>query len=1092
MRLALTVIAIFVSIDAAVPRETSTAARVGSRYPEQASQTLTATSPLQSLVDAAAPGATLLVPPGTYVGLLQFRGKNVTLQSSHGPEVTILDNTGGTTAVVSIGPAGKLIGFTIRNGNTGVTVQGSGSVIQGNIIRDNLGGIEGNTSSPLIERNLFRNNRCDSQFSSGVVEFGNSSSPTVANNVFEDNPCRAINIHSLESSVPVVINNTIVRNDVGIRVDRRIPSGLHVYENNVIVGNVIGLEVDFGNDAFNPRWRNNLVFENEVDYELISDQTGQNGNISADPQFVDAAHGDYHLNESSPAIDSGDSLAPRLSATDFEGDGRVLNGNGDSLSVVDIGADEFTWRNRPPIANAGPDQTVTCGDTAPVAVLLDGRESADADSTPGTSDDIAAFDWFENFNSPTESALGSGEQLIAHLHGGTHLVTLRATDHAGRVGLATINVIVGPASCEDGNLCTSDFPTLSCGCDHVPTPGVRCDDGSACTTLGTCDATGTCAGVEPLDCDDRSVCTADTCDPAVGCVLMPVSFTCDDDDPCTSHDRCSNGSCVGIPLNDGSPCDDNNPCTGKDRCTAGSCSGKKVIDGSACDDLNECTSNDRCSTGFCTGTAGAEGMPCDDHNVCTVNDSCQFGRFCRGSSASNGTVCDDSNACTSGEQCGWGACVATVPLIESPTSPLTGVHSASVGDFNQDGYPDLLAQKLGNYPRFAVFLGNGTGAFTETSSAYSVAGTSSARTAVADFNLDAKLDFAAVTDGAAQSSVVVYLGDGKGGIRPVNGPGTAVDPYVWAHVTGDFNNDGRPDLAIASQTTNKVTVLLGDGNGGFTVRAPIAAGPDPTALATGDFNRDGKLDLAVTSPGTAGGVICLLGDGLGGLSSFSVTALPSGTSAPSIAAGDLDQDGDQDLVVADSSFTSTSMRILRGDGHGGFSAPFTVSALYESNSVKIADLDLDGRFDLVIGYFGYPAVQVLMGDGTGYNFRRTFGLPYYIPGDRTRLTLADLDRDGRMDIIAETYFPDEVRIILNRSTNQACPGSDGCTTNVCDPSSGQCAPVTAFLGSACNDGDLCTSNDSCTMGECLGTAAICDVDSPGAFSSDLKTPGRNR
>lgn len=1033
-------------------------------------QSVLATSPLQSLIDSATSGETILVAPGTYVGNLTFRGKNVVLKSTGGPDVTILDNTGGYGAVVDMGPAGTLAGFTIRNGG-GVTVRGVGSVIRGNIIRDGFGGIDGNTSSPLIEGNIFRNNRCDSQFSSGVVTFGNFSSPTVVNNVFEDNPCRAINITPLAGSVPAVLNNTIVRNDVGIRVGRWATQ--QVYENNVIVGNVIGMQADIGVAVSSFKWSLNLVFGNEVNYEAISDQTGQNGNISADPRFIDAAGGDYHLNASSPAIDSGDNAALRLPATDFEGDGRVLDGNRDALGVVDMGADEFTLRNRPPVANAGPDQTAVCVDGTPVALLLDGRGSTDPDSTPGTSDDIVAFDWFEEFGSPAQSTLGSGEQLHASFQGGAHRVTLRATDHAGRTGLATLTVTIGPVSCDDQNPCTSDSAAPGCGCNHVPRPGVRCDDGNACTTVGTCDTTGACAGVEALGCSDGNGCMADLCDPAIGCVNTPVNVACDDLDPCTSNDTCSLGLCRGTPAGDGVPCDDHDACTGKDRCSGGSCRGTAMAEGSACDDFDPCTVNELCSRGYCRGIAADDGKSCDDHNGCTGNDECHSG-WCYGSTVPDGTACDDSNPCTSDARCKWGACVATVPLVESPSSPIAAIHSVSVGDFNRDGYPDLLAQKTGSYPRFATFLGNGSGAFTERSSAYSVAGTSPAYTVVADFNLDTKPDFAAVAYGASQSSLAVYLGDGAGGIIPVSGPATRVDPYVCALVTGDFNNDGRPDLVVASHYTDRMMILLGDGIGGFVARVPDSSGPSPCSIAAGDFNGDGNLDLAEA---TRAGATTLLGDGLGDMTPYFGVSFSSGSAPSSIAVGDLDHDGDQDLVVADSSFTSTSVWIIRGDGRGGFGASYAVNASWDSYTVQIADLDLDGQQDLVIGYFGYNAVQVLMGDGGAYSFRRSYGLPHYLPGDRVRVTLSDLDRDGRLDVIAETSFPEEVRILLNRSVNRACPITDGCTTNMCDRSTGQCTPVPAFLGSACDDRNLCSTNDSCIAGACHGSAssgATCD------------------
>jgi len=114
-------------------------------------------------------------------------------------------------------------------------------------------------------------------------------------------------------------------------VDRRIPTSQQVYRNNLIVGNQIGLEVDFGVESFNPTWENNLLFNNGTDYQNIADQTGQNGNISADPLLVDFDNSDYHLQAGSPAIGAGSTQdAPDV---DFD---CVLRG-----PSIDIGAFQF-------------------------------------------------------------------------------------------------------------------------------------------------------------------------------------------------------------------------------------------------------------------------------------------------------------------------------------------------------------------------------------------------------------------------------------------------------------------------------------------------------------------------------------------------------------------------------------------------------------------------------------------------------------------------------------------------------------------------------------------------------------------------------
>jgi serine protease len=301
---------------------------------------------IKDALAAAVDGDTILVGPGTYVGRIDFTGKDVDLRSTDGPETTTIQSDGGPT--VHIGPGGRIDGFSITDGTgdfgAGMVVMGTGTVIEGNIFRNNAQGgggfgaaIGGNSSSPTIRGNAFRQNTCDGQFLSGVVSFVNSSSPRIENNIFEDNPCRAINLTLPVGNQPQIVNNTIVRNPTGIRLDRRISAAAQTYRNNILYDNQIGLEVDFGIEAFNPVWEHNLVFGNVVDYDGIASQTGLSGNISQDPLFVDEMS-DYHLRPESPAIDAGS--ASGAPAEDFDGTPRPLDGNGDSVAAFDIGAFE--------------------------------------------------------------------------------------------------------------------------------------------------------------------------------------------------------------------------------------------------------------------------------------------------------------------------------------------------------------------------------------------------------------------------------------------------------------------------------------------------------------------------------------------------------------------------------------------------------------------------------------------------------------------------------------------------------------------------------------------------------------------------------
>ena len=139
----------------------------------------------------------------------------------------------------------------------------------------------------------------------------------------------------------------------------------------------------------------------------------------------------------------------------------------------------------------------------------------------------------------------------------------------------------------------------------------------------------------------------------------------------------------------------------------------------------------------------------------------------------------------------------------------------------------------------SILLGNGAGGFSPPSN-YNI-GNAPRSVAVGDFNGDGKQDLAVANFGS--NNVSILLGDGAGNFSAPTNFAVGSSPYMV--VVGDFNGDGNQDLAVANQYSNSVSILLGDGAGNFGLAMNFGTGNNPHSVAVGDCNGDGKQDLAV-------------------------------------------------------------------------------------------------------------------------------------------------------------------------------------------------------------------------------------------------------
>ncbi len=289
--------------------------------------------------------------------------------------------------------------------------------------------------------------------------------------------------------------------------------------------------------------------------------------------------------------------------------------------------------------------------------------------------------------------------------------------------------------------------------------------------------------------------------------------------------------------------------------------------------------------------------------------------------------------------------------------------------------------------------------------------------ALGDFNNDGKPDLAAANSVA--NTVTILLGNGSGGFTAAAvSPATGLTP--GAVVAGDFNSDGKLDLAIANTASNNVTILLGNGDGSFTAAVSPGTGNNPSAVAAGDFNSDGKLDLA-TANKDANNVTILLGNGDGSFTA--ATSSPATGSGPvSLAIGDFNADSKLDLAVANSG--ANTLTILLGNGDGSFTAA-TASPGTGTNpsSVTVGDFNGDGRLDLAVANKDANTVTILLGNGDGI-FTSGTGSPTTGTAPSS-LATGDFNSDGNLDLVVANSSSNDLTFLLGDGSGSFSAPSAG-------------------------------------------------------------------